>query len=133
MPSREPQSPPWEPRMRPSGHLQVYETSDGKRFVALWRDATGKRHKKRVGKVWVKQYGTTDRGAPRWRGADGPKPDGDWLTPREAQDQLQLLLADLVINPPPPPPKPTVSFEVAVDEWLRYVEYDRERAPTTVR
>ena len=72
--------------MRPSGHLQVYETSEGRRFVALWRDATGKRHKKRLGKAWVKQHGTTDRGAPRWRTADGPKPEGDWLTPREAQD-----------------------------------------------
>jgi hypothetical protein len=119
--------------MRPTGHLQVHEPGSGKRFYALWRDGTGKRHKKLLGKAWVKPYGVTARGATRWRGADGPKPGPEWLTPREAEDILRALLADLVLNEPPPPPKPTVSFVEAADEWLRYIEFDRERRPTTLR
>lgn len=37
--------------MTPTGHLQVVEKGSGRRFVALWRDANGKRHKKVIGKA----------------------------------------------------------------------------------
>jgi hypothetical protein len=30
------------PEIRPSGHLQVVERGGGKRWHALWRDATGR-------------------------------------------------------------------------------------------
>ena len=92
----------------------------------------GRRHKKVIGKAWVKAYGKTPRGATRWRGADGPKPGPECLTPREAEDWLRRTLADATINEPPKPLVPTVTFQEAAMEWLRYIEFDRERSNTTV-
>jgi len=56
---------------RPTGHLQVVERGDGRRFYALWRDGDG-RHKRLLGPAWVKPHGKTARGATKWRAADGP-------------------------------------------------------------
>lgn len=81
----------------------------------------------------MKAYGQTPRGATRWRGADGPKPGPEYLTPREADDWLRRTLADATINEPPKPFVATVTFHEAAMEWLRYIEFDRERSNTTVR
>ena len=119
--------------MRPSGHLQVRASASGvRRWHALWRDAEG-RHQRVLGPAHVKPAGRrTARGATAWRAGDGPKPGPEWLTPREARDALAEILAAA----------PTVArvrgsaavtFEQACAEWLRYVEHDRQRAPTTLR
>jgi integrase len=115
--------------MAVSGHVQVIEKARGRQYVALWRDAEG-RHKKVLGPAWVKPHGTTPRGATRWRAADGPRPDG-YLTPRDAEAALRDLLAAA----PRSRPAPRVAvrtFGEACDEWLRYVEHDRGRRPSTV-
>jgi integrase len=98
-------------------------------WVALWRDAEG-RHKRTLGPAWVKPHGKTSKGATRWRAADGPKPDG-FLTPRDAAEALQDLLARAPKQKPPV--RVTHTFGQACDEWLRYVENDRERRSSTVR
>jgi integrase len=116
---------------RATGHLQVVERDGKKRYVALWRDASG-RHKKQLGFAHVRDSGRrTARGATIWRAGDGPKPDGRYLTPKEAADCLAELLADA-----PRELKlaaPAVTFAEACDEWLRYVEQDRQRTDSTLR
>src|SRR4051794_30492805 len=116
---------------RPTGHLQVVERGDGRRYYALWRDADG-RHKRLLGRAWVKPYGTTSRGATRWRAADGPKPDDGWLTPAEADERLSELLARAPRTETPQPGR-GVTFGQACAEWLRYVEFDRQRSVSTLR
>jgi len=98
-------------------------------WVALWRDGTG-RHKKTLGPAWVKPHGKTAKGAPKWRAADGPTPEG-LLTPRDAEQALRELL----VRAPAEPPVARVehTFGEACEEWLRYVEHDRDRRPSTVR
>ncbi len=112
-----------------SGHVQVREGARGRVWVALWRDAEG-RHKRTLGPAWVKPHGKTSKGATKWRAADGPKPHG-FLTPRDAHEALQELLTSA-----PKEKRPTRvahTFGQACGEWLRYVEHDRERRPSTVR
>src|SRR4051794_22315221 len=116
---------------RPTGHLQVVERGDGRRYYALWRDADG-RHKRVLGRAWVKPYGTTSRGATKWRAADGPKPDDGWLTPAEAEERLSELLAGAPRKETPKPGE-DVTFGAACSEWLRYVEFDRQRSVSTLR
>ena len=40
--------------MRVSGHLQVVERGEGRRYYALWRDAEG-RHKRLLGPAWSEE------------------------------------------------------------------------------
>jgi len=115
---------------RATGHLQVVERGGKRRFVALWRDAAG-RHEKQLGFAHVRDSGRrTPRGAIVWRAGDGPKPDPLWLTPKEAADRMAELLADA-----PRVLDTTVvgTFAEACDEWLRYVEHDRQRTDSTLR
>lgn len=113
----------------PSGHLQVIDTPrKGKVWVALWRDAEG-RHKRRLGPAWVRAAGTTDRGGTKWRAADGRKPDG-YLAPKDAEAQLAQILAAAPRQKLTPLERHT--FGEACEEHLRYVEFDRERRPSTV-
>lgn len=73
----------------------------------------------RAGKVW------TGRG----------KPAAGYLTKRTAQQALDEILADARRGQLLPPLRPSggVSFADAAAEWLRYVEHDRRRRPSTVR
>src|SRR4051794_29126357 len=116
---------------RATGHLQVVERADDRRYYALWRDADG-RHKRLLGRAWVKAHGKTARGATKWRAAYGPKPDDGWLTPAEAEERLRELLS---ASPRTATPRPGagVTFGEACAEWLRYVEFDRQRSISTMR
>ena len=86
--------------------------------MVKWRDAAGQ-HQRVLGKVW------TGRG----------KPAGGHLTKRTAQQALDAILADARRGQLLPPLRPSggVSFADAAAEWLRYVEHDRRRRPSTVR
>jgi len=57
------------------------------------------------------------------------------MTKRIAQQALDEILADARRGQPLPPLRPSggVSFADAAAEWLRYVEHDRRRRPSTVR
>ena len=69
------------------------------------------------------------------RGRDGRQikrrlgPVADWPRKR-AEDALRDFLTDLGRVPDP---GDTVTFAYAADAWLRYVEHDRRRAPSTIR
>jgi integrase len=83
----------------PAGHLQVRPDSDGRSYYAFWTDAHSKRgskgkHCRKLGPAHVKATGKkTARGATIWRRGDGPKPTPRHLTPREAQEKLDNILA----------------------------------------
>ena len=86
--------------------------------MAKWRDARGQ-HQRVLGKVW------------RGRG----RPTAGFLTKRDAQRALDEILADArrkQVSIPAGGPV-GVTFADAAAEWLRYVEHDRKRRPSTVR
>jgi integrase len=113
-----------------SGHLQVVERADGRRYYALWRDEHG-RHKQLLGPAWVKPHGRTARGAIRWRAADGPKPSPEHLTPADAEALLRHIITEAE-RASGQPATPVVSFGAACAEWLRYTEHDRQRRASTI-
>jgi integrase len=116
--------------MRPTGHLQVKGPPGARRWYALWRDADG-RHQKLLGPAHVKASGRrTARGAVVWRAGDGPKPGPAFLTPREAEDRLAEILS---VAPRTREVVVERSFGEACDEWLRYVEHERQRSASTLR
>ncbi|HYM80605.1 MAG TPA: site-specific integrase [Candidatus Limnocylindria bacterium] len=118
--------------MRATGHLQVVGAAGRRRYIALWRDADG-RHKKLLGPAHVRDSGRrTARGARIWRAGDGPKLHPSYLTPREAGDRLAEILAAAPAAVPAGP-RFTPTFSEACAEWLRYVEFDRERTESTLR
>jgi hypothetical protein len=119
--------------MRPTGQLQIKSSSSGlRRWHALWRDAEG-RHQRVLGPAHVK-LGTrrSERGAIVWRAGDGPKPGPEWLTPREARDRLAVILEGAA-RTARPSGSDVITLEDACAEWLRYIEYDRQRTASTLR
>ena len=120
--------------VRPSGHLQVKGETGKRRYYALWRDADG-RHQRLLGPAHVKDSRRrTPRGAVIWRVGDGPKPDLSYLTPQEAAAALRELLAAAPKQATPAGERTAgaVTFGDACREWLRYVEHDKRRAPSTL-
>ena len=101
-----------------SGHLIVQRRQSGDRYVAHWRDAAGQQHKRVLGRAW------TRRG----------RPAAGYLTKQGAQ----ILLDELLVQARSAGPQSArnahdATFADAAEEWLRYVEFDRGRRPSTVR
>jgi integrase len=120
--------------VRPTGHLQIKGAAGRRRYFALWRDADG-RHQLLLGPAHVKDSGRrTPRGAIIWRAGDGPLPSPDHLTPADAATALRELLAAAPKRPTPAGQRASgaVTFGEACAEWLRYIEHERKRAPSTL-
>lgn len=101
-----------------SGHLLIQARQSGDRYVAHWRDAAGQQHKKMLGKAW------TRRG----------RPAAGYLTKQGAQVLLdEILVQARKAGPQSARNSHDATFADAAAEWLRYVEFDRCRRPTTVR
>jgi integrase len=100
-----------------SGHVFRMPRKSGDRWMAKWRDAEGQ-HQVVLGKVWTK----------RGRPAEG------YLTKQGAQRELDAILADARRHRITSQPRlaSTVTFAEAAREWLRYVEHDRKRRPSTI-
>jgi integrase len=120
--------------IRPTGHLQVKGARGARKWHALWRDGDG-RHHRVLGPAHVRDSGrTTARGGVVWRAGDGPKPTPEHLTPDEAADRLRAILAAAPRRRSAPKPAvQVVTFGEAVEDWLRYVEHEKQRKPSTVR
>jgi integrase len=116
---------------KPTGHLYVAERQDGRVWYAKWRDAEGQ-HQKKLGPAWVKAHGQTARGAPRWRTADGPKPSHAYMTPRDASEALEELLAQAPRATRSVRVRKPVTLREAADEWLRYEEHEARVKRSTV-
>ncbi|HVY77684.1 MAG TPA: tyrosine-type recombinase/integrase [Solirubrobacterales bacterium] len=100
-----------------SGHVFRRKRKSGDRWMAKWRDGEGQ-HQAVLGKAWTK----------RGRPAEG------YLTKQGAQRELDAILADARRHRITSQPRlaSTVTFGEAAREWLRYVEHDRKRRPSTV-
>ena len=100
----------------PTGHVYLRTRSRGPVWYAKFRLPDGRQVNKKLGLPW------TEKGRP---------PEG-YLTKRLAEARLRELLTDaqrgtlLVQN------LSGATFGDACQEWLRYVEFDRERARSTV-
>jgi integrase len=120
--------------VRPTGHLQIKGGPGRRRYFALWRDADG-RHQRLLGPAHVKDSGRrTPRGAIVWRAGDGPLPSPDHLTPADAAVALRELLASAPTKPTPAGQRApgAITFGEACAEWLRYIEKERKRTPSTL-
>jgi integrase len=100
-----------------SGHVFRRKRKSGDRWMAKWRDGEGQ-HQAVLGKAWTK----------RGRPAEG------YLTKQGAQRELDAILADARRHRLTSQPRlaSTVTFSEAAREWLRYVEHDRKRRPSTI-
>jgi integrase len=83
---------------RPTGHLQVKLDRDGRdrSYWAFWYDQNGERGGRRLGPAHVRHSGrTTARGAIIWRAGNGPRPTPEHLTPKDAEERLDVILREL--------------------------------------
>ena len=100
-----------------SGH--VYRVDGARRAVwyAKYRLPDGRQVKKRIGPAW---------------GARGRPPEG-YYTKRQAEEWLRELLHQADRGELPGQHRTGVTFADASEEWVRYIEFDRERKPSTVQ
>ncbi len=106
-----------DPEVRPpSGHVFRVERARGPAWYAKYRLPDGRQVQKKLGPAW------SDRG----------RPPAGYFTKRLAEEWLRETLHEarrgtLVIQQ-----LSGASFADAAAEWLRYVEIDRQRKPSTV-
>jgi len=123
---------------RVTGHLRVEERArSGRVWVATYVARDGVKRRTSLGPAWVRDSGrTTDRGAVVWRAAGGTCPAGH-LTPKAAQEALDVLLAAERSKPGRRPLQRGMSFGDAADAFLRHAaSVGGARgavAPTTMR
>ena len=104
-----------------TGHVREIPRKDGPVFYAKLKiprdDGTVWEPQRRLGKVWTKRT----------------RPPAGYLTAGQAQARLEAILAgdDALVNVEPP--RAVVTFEQACGEYLRYVEFDRQRKRSTVK
>jgi integrase len=86
-------------------------------WYAKYRLPDGRQVKKRIGPAW---------------GARGRPPEG-YYTKRQAEEWLRELLHQADHGELPGQQRTGVTFAKAAEEWLRYIEFDRERKPSTLQ
>lgn len=101
----------------PSGHVFCVQRQSGLVWYAKYRTGTGRQVQKKLGPAW------TRRGIP---------PAGH-LNRAGAQRWLEATLEQIRVRTLAPMAGTPALFETAAAEWLRFVEHDRRRKPTTVR
>jgi integrase len=101
----------------PSGHVYRRHGRRGDVWYARYRLPDGRQVKRRIGPVW------TDRGRP------GP----GFHTRRTAQAWLDETLAQARRGTLPGMVRTGATFADAVAEYMRWLEHDRQRKPSTLR
>lgn len=109
-------TPQQAPPRPPSGHVFRVERKRGPQWFAKYRLPDGRQVQRKVGPAW------TERG----------RPAAGYYTKRAAEDWLRKVLDEAREGTLPGLVKTDVSFAEAADEWLRYIEHDRGRKPSTV-
>ncbi len=104
-------------RNRPiSGHIFRVERQRGPVWYAKYRLPDGRQVQKKLGPAWTK----------RGRPADG------YLTKQTAESRLDEILAEIRRGQHPGMVRTGATFADAAEEYLRYIEHDRGRKPSTV-
>jgi integrase len=99
-----------------TGHVLLVKRKRGDQWYLHYRLPGGRQVKKRLGPAY------TGKGRP---------PSGHF-TRKTAQVALDALLTDLRRGTVRPAPHTGVTFAEAAAEWLRWIERDRKRRPSTV-
>ncbi|MBW8060541.1 MAG: site-specific integrase [Solirubrobacterales bacterium] len=108
-----PRQPPAQP---PSGHVFRIDRKRGPQWYAKYRLPDGRQLQRRIGPAW------TERG----------RPPAGYFTKRTAEAWLRDVLDEARRGTLPGLVKTGVTFADAAAEWLRYVEHDRDRKPSTI-
>jgi len=101
----------------PSGHVFTVQREHGLVWYAKYRTGTGHQVQKKLGPAW------TRRG----------RPPAGHHTRSTAERWLNLTLQRIRQRTMPPVRGTPAGFDEAAAEWLRHVEHDRGRKPTTLR
>lgn len=108
---------PPQPTGQVTGHVKLVQRRRGAQFYLKYRLADGRQVQKLLGPAWA------ERG----------RPPAGYYTIKTAEQALQALLSDARRGTLPGSKARTgVTFADAAAEWLRYVEHDRKRRPSTV-
>jgi integrase len=99
-----------------SGHVQLRRGARGGVFYLKYRLPDGRQLQHRLG--------------PEWR--DTGRPPAGYYTKKSAEAALREVLADAQRGRLPGQVRSGATFADAVDEWLRYIEHDRQRAQSTL-
>jgi integrase len=103
--------------MGATGHVRLARRKRGDQWYVKYRLPDGRQVQKRLGPAH------TGRG----------RPPAGYFTRRTAEEALQAILTDARRGTLAGMTAIGASFADAAAEWLRYVEYDRGRRPSTVR
>lgn len=101
----------------PTGHVFRVQRRRGAVWFAKYRLPDGRQVQKRIGPAW------SERG----------RPPAGCFTKRTAEAWLRSVLDEARRGPPEGVVRPDVSFSDAATEWLRFIEQDRERKPSTIK
>jgi integrase len=104
------------PIQRPTGHVFRVERKHGAVWYAKYRLPDGRQVQRKIGPAW------SGRG----------RPAAGYVTKRLAEDWLRSVLEDARRGTLPGLVRTGATFEDAAGEWLRYIEHDRGRKPSTV-
>jgi integrase len=102
--------------VEPSGHVFRVERKRGPQWYAKYRLPDGRQVQRHIGPAW------TERG----------RPAAGYVTKRGAEGWLRDVLDQARRGTLPGQVRTGVTFAEAAAEWLRYIEHDRERKPSTV-
>jgi len=101
-----------------SGHIRLVERKRGDQWYLKYRLPSGRQVQRKLGPAW----------------AERSRPPLGYFTRKMAEAELAALLVDIRRGEVPDPGLTAGrTFGDAVAEWLRYVEHEKARRPSTVR
>lgn len=101
---------------RVTGHLLINKGKRGDVYYMKYRRADGSQKMTKIGPAWKERS----------------RPAAGYFTRRTAEEVLQATLVKAREGTLPDARPSGRTFGEACDEWLRYIEHDRQRAPSTV-
>jgi integrase len=100
----------------PSGHVFRVERASGPVWYSKYRLPDGRQVQRKLGPAWA------ERG----------RPPAGYFTKRTTEDWLRRVLDEARRGTLPGMVQTGATFADAAAEWLRYIEHDRGRKPSTV-
>jgi integrase len=101
-----------------SGHIKLVKRKRGDQWYAKYRLPSGKQIERKLGPAWTERS----------------RPPAGYYTRKMAEAELAGILTDARRGElPDPGDRSGKTFGDAVAEWLRYVEHEKARRPSTLR